>query len=167
MLGAEGRGIYYILISYLWILILIGCLGLEVSNVYSGTRNAEDRPSIFWNSVITGAILGSLLIPAGWAVFSVVPQAFKDVAPGLLFLALLVLPWMMVSRFLIGLTVGLQHIAFFNTLNVLECLIRSGELCHELGRRGRAYVEKHHDAQRIAYQLAGIYRELLAKQGQA
>ncbi len=36
-------------------------------------------------------------------------------------------------------------------------------LRHELGRRGRVYVEKYHDAMKLAHQLKAIYEELLAK----
>ena len=45
---------------------------------------------------------------------------------------------------------------------VLSRLLSDGPWRAELGRRGRAYVEKHHDARTIAKQLLEIYRELLA-----
>lgn len=51
-----------------------------------------------------------------------------------------------------------------NLSEVLERLIKDGELRHQLGRRSRAYVEEHHDAHKIAHQLVAIYEELLSKQ---
>jgi hypothetical protein len=45
----------------------------------------------------------------------------------------------------------------------LEKLATDGKLRHEIGRRGRQYVEKYHDAHKVAHQLVGIYEELLAK----
>jgi O-antigen/teichoic acid export membrane protein len=120
LLGAAGRGVYYLLITYLGALILLGSLGLEVSNVYFGAKNVDDRPSIFWNSVISGAALGSLLIVAGWGLYVISPKAFREVDPRLLTLALMALPFMMVSRFLVGLVLGLQQIIAYNVLNTLE-----------------------------------------------
>ena len=47
--------------------------------------------------------------------------------------------------------------------DVLEQLITNGKWRSELGRRGRAYVEKHHDAFQITCKLKDIYQELLQK----
>ncbi len=44
---------------------------------------------------------------------------------------------------------------------ILSRLLSDGAWRAELGRRGRAYVEKHHDARTIAKQLLEIYRELI------
>lgn len=46
-----------------------------------------------------------------------------------------------------------------NLADVLESLLQSGRLRYEAGRRGRLYVEKHHDAVRLAPRLAEIYRQ--------
>lgn len=46
--------------------------------------------------------------------------------------------------------------------DVLKGLLEDAERRRNLGRQGRAYVEKHHDARKIARQLVGIYEELLA-----
>ena len=50
-----------------------------------------------------------------------------------------------------------------NFANVLADLLKGGKKRHEIGRRSRLYVEKHHDAHKIARDLAAIYEELLAK----
>ena len=50
-----------------------------------------------------------------------------------------------------------------NLADVLGGLLSDGRRRHELGVRGRAYVEKHHDAHKIARQLVGIYEDLLRK----
>lgn len=47
-----------------------------------------------------------------------------------------------------------------NLPQVLAGLLSDGALRTELGRRGRSYVEKHHDARAIARQLLEIYHEL-------
>lgn len=54
-----------------------------------------------------------------------------------------------------------------NLSDVLEQLIRDGELRNELGRRGRAYVAKYHNAVKIADRLKTIYSELLEREGNA
>ena len=50
-----------------------------------------------------------------------------------------------------------------NLSEVLERLVTDGRLRREIGKRGRAYAEKHHDAHKIAHQLLGIYEELLSE----
>ncbi len=47
--------------------------------------------------------------------------------------------------------------------DVLAALIEDGPRRRELGQRGRAYVEKHHDARKVAAQLLEIYEELCAQ----
>jgi len=39
-------------------------------------------------------------------------------------------------------------------------LIQDGDLRHELGKKGRQYVEKYHDAKTVARQLVELYKEL-------
>lgn len=51
-----------------------------------------------------------------------------------------------------------------NLAQVLEPLLRDGTLRHDIGRRSRAYVEKYHDAHKLARELVGIYEELIEKQ---
>jgi len=43
--------------------------------------------------------------------------------------------------------------------NMLK-LIKDGDLRHELGKKGRDYVEKYHDAKLVARQLVELYKEL-------
>lgn len=43
---------------------------------------------------------------------------------------------------------------------VLEPVLRSGALRSELGRRGRSFMEQHHDARRVIPELIEIYREV-------
>jgi glycosyltransferase involved in cell wall biosynthesis len=47
-----------------------------------------------------------------------------------------------------------------NLPDVLSKLLEDGDLRHELGRRGRAYIEKYHDAHLLAKQLVEIYKNL-------
>jgi stage V sporulation protein B len=120
LLGPEGRGIYYLVTTYLGALILIGCLGLEVSNVYFGAKNAGERPGLFWNSLFSGTLLGTLLVVVGGLLFFCVPGALKGVPPMVLGLGLVALPCMMVSRFLTGLVLGSQDIVAYNALGLFE-----------------------------------------------
>ena len=50
-----------------------------------------------------------------------------------------------------------------NLAGVLAGLLDDGKRRHELGQRGREYVEKYHDARRIAKDLVGIYQQLCNK----
>jgi hypothetical protein len=52
-----------------------------------------------------------------------------------------------------------------NLAEVLGPLLVDGPRRRDLGRRGRAYVEQHHDARKLARDLIGIYEELLRRKG--
>ncbi len=52
-----------------------------------------------------------------------------------------------------------------NLADVLEGFLTDGRRRHEIGRRSREYVEKYHDAHKVAQQLVDIYEELLAQKG--
>lgn len=47
-----------------------------------------------------------------------------------------------------------------NLPQVLAQLIEDGQLRHELGQRGRAYVEKYHDAKVLTRELVEVYQQL-------
>lgn len=47
-----------------------------------------------------------------------------------------------------------------NIYDVLKLLIEDAKLRHKLGERGRAYVEKYHDARKIAGELIKVYESL-------
>ena len=47
-----------------------------------------------------------------------------------------------------------------NIYDVLKLLIEDAKLRHELGEKGRAYVEKYHDARKIAGELIKVYESL-------
>lgn len=48
-----------------------------------------------------------------------------------------------------------------NLADVLEPLLKDGRLRYEIGQRSRAYVEKYHDATKLAQKLVEIYRKLI------
>lgn len=50
-----------------------------------------------------------------------------------------------------------------NLAEVLGTLLENGALRHQIGRQSRAYVEKYHDAHKIARDLVKIYEEVIEK----
>ena len=48
-----------------------------------------------------------------------------------------------------------------NLFEVLESLLQDGKRRHEIGKRSREYVEKYHDAIKLAHQLKQIYHEAI------
>jgi hypothetical protein len=48
-----------------------------------------------------------------------------------------------------------------NLVEVLAALLADGPRRHDLGRRGRAYVEQYHEINQVARQLVQVYQELL------
>ena len=120
LMGPEGRGIYYLLVTYMGLLVLSGGFGLEASNVYYGAKSDVDRSSLFWNSVFSGAGLGILMIIVGWLVYVSFPEPFRGLDTKVVHLALFSLPWTMVNLFLIELTLGLQDVIYYNFLSAVQ-----------------------------------------------
>ena len=50
-----------------------------------------------------------------------------------------------------------------NLVDVLTTFMMNGDSRHELGMRGRAYVEEYHDSIKLAQQLKGLYQELIGR----
>lgn len=50
-----------------------------------------------------------------------------------------------------------------NLAEVLGTLLENGDLRYQIGRQSRAYVEKYHDAHKIAHDLVKIYEEVIEK----
>lgn len=50
-----------------------------------------------------------------------------------------------------------------NLTQILADLLENGQKRHEIGRRSRAHIEKHHDAHKIAGDLVVIYEKLISK----
>jgi glycosyltransferase involved in cell wall biosynthesis len=50
-----------------------------------------------------------------------------------------------------------------NLVKVLGDLLEKGYLRHQIGRRSRTYVEKYHDAHKVAKNLVKIYEDLIAR----
>ena len=50
-----------------------------------------------------------------------------------------------------------------NLAEVISSLLKDGQRRYEIGRLSRTYVEKYHDAHKIARKLVAMYEELLAK----
>jgi len=120
LLGPEGRGVYYLLVTYTSLLVLTGGLGLEASNVYFAAKSNVDRSCMFWNSVVSGAILGMLMVITGLIVYLALPGPFRGVEPQLMLLALLALPFTAVNLFLIGLILGFQRVVQYNILSAIQ-----------------------------------------------
>jgi glycosyltransferase involved in cell wall biosynthesis len=53
-----------------------------------------------------------------------------------------------------------------NLAEVVSSLLADGGRRNEIGRCGRAFVERHHDAHAVARQMAGIYEELMGERRQ-
>lgn len=50
-----------------------------------------------------------------------------------------------------------------NLVAVLAALLQNGQRRHEMGRLGRAYIEKYHDAHLVSQQLLTIYAEVIQR----
>ena len=57
-LGAEGRGVYAMVVLVITVLKMISSLGIEVGNVYYLGRNRMEASRLLSNSVVFAVVLG-------------------------------------------------------------------------------------------------------------
>jgi O-antigen/teichoic acid export membrane protein len=159
LLGPEGRGVYYLLVTYVGLLMLSGSFGLDSSNTYFGAKSTADPSSMFWNSIISGGLLGILMICVGWVLYLLFPQLFQGVGRTPLLLALFSLPWLMVNLLVVGLTLGLQHVVSYNVLTAVQrgFVLLFLLLLLPVWRQATAALGAHLVAQVIAATITTIY----------
>jgi O-antigen/teichoic acid export membrane protein len=124
-LGPEGKGIIDLALLVPGMLSLFLSGGINVANVYfAGTRRL-DVPILTENSIkfamlatILGIVIVGILIASGWLLFLV-----PGISIWLVLLAMVGLPFRLLSSYLSGILLGLQRIVTVNMINVVQSLL--------------------------------------------
>lgn len=99
-LGPEGRGDVALLTTIALLSAALANLGVQQANVNFASRSPELRPALTANSLLLSLVLGGVAIAAVAGFIAVVPQARGDADASLLWVALAVIPILILGTYL-------------------------------------------------------------------
>jgi O-antigen/teichoic acid export membrane protein len=116
-LGAEGKGILYLLFLLPTFVVGLGGLGFRASAVYFvGKGNDLRRIAIYLAGF--SVLLGALYAGAGWALRDILGSTIlKGLGPGLIGIALLLIPVTLVRNYTDGFLHGRRRFGLYATLH--------------------------------------------------
>jgi len=127
-LGPTGRGIYALIILIPTVMLKLGSLGIEASNVYFiGSRKYEAK-DVFSNSLLSSILLGVILIFLFLGISYL--SAFKNYLNSnqinifYLWLVVLTIPFSLLSGFLRSIFLGEEKIITFNKISIFQTIIQ-------------------------------------------
>jgi O-antigen/teichoic acid export membrane protein len=99
-LGPEGRGDVALLTTIALLTAALANLGVQQANVNFASRSPELRPALRTNSVVLAALLGGLGVVAVAVLVTAVPAARGTADPALVWVALGVIPILILGSYL-------------------------------------------------------------------
>lgn len=124
VLGPEGKGIYALIVLIPALMLKLGSLGIEATNVYFTGSKRYGIKDIVSNSLLCGILLGSILILLFFGVFHFdIFQnylASNQINSFYLWLVVLTVPFSLLSGFLISIFLGAEKITVYNKINIFN-----------------------------------------------
>jgi len=121
VLGPEGQGAYSLIILVPVLLATMGNLGIGIANVYfGGGKKAK------WGELVSNSLSGSFMLGISLAViflfyFTIFhPSFLKGVEPRAVFLAILVLPFSLLTTYFTGVLLGQNRIKEYNLIHLIH-----------------------------------------------
>lgn len=124
VLGPSGKGSYALIILIPTLLLILGNLGIGISNVYLGGKKKYNWGDITSNSLISALGLGTILIIAFLIYFLNFPPSFlKDIEPQCILLVTLVLPFSFLTMYFNHILLGQNRIKEYNLVRLSQSSI--------------------------------------------
>jgi len=123
LLGPGGRGLYAVLVSFLAVLTLLGNMGISVSNTYYASRSDYALSTLFWNSLLGGLLIGSILSGIALLVRTGAPLLLSGVGDTLFWLGVVGLPVTMALQFLYPLILGIRDYRTYNLILLAQGMV--------------------------------------------
>ena len=119
ILGAEGRGIYAMVVLVVTILKMVSSLGVEIGNVFFLGRDRIAGEKLLSNSIVFSFILGFLAICLFFIFNRITNLSYlNDIPGGILATAVPALPFMLLWTTISYIYMGRKQIAMYNVLQV-------------------------------------------------
>jgi len=127
VLGPTGKGIYALIILISEIMLKLGSLGIEASNIYFTGRKRYEIKNIVSNSLIITFFIGIVLILFFFGIFHLpIFKSFlnlNQIKPLHLWLAVLITPFSLIFGFLLSIFLGREEIVKYNKINIFKSVL--------------------------------------------
>lgn len=123
-LGPKGKGMYTLIILIPIVMSKLGSLGIEAANVYFTGSKKYKIEDIVSNSLLSSILLGSILLLLFFTIYrlSILQNFLKSNQLNDIYLwfAVLAVPFLLLSGYLIGIFLGKEEIIIYNKINILQ-----------------------------------------------
>ncbi len=116
-LGAAGLGAFAVLNVTVAVAAQIGCAGLPSANTYFVSRDKRTLARVGTNSLVFAFIVGGALALALSLLVTTRPALLSDIPPILVIVALVSLPFQLVTLLLLGLLLPLNRVGSLNMMD--------------------------------------------------
>jgi len=121
LLGPEGKGIYTMAALLPSLIVTFGNLGIGPATVYYVARKQHRYQEILGNNILFGVVISFIGVLAGLIMILFFRQSiFPGVAPGYLFLAIIIIPVKIFFSYLNYILLGTQRIKEFNLISIFQ-----------------------------------------------
>ncbi|PIR72399.1 MAG: hypothetical protein COU42_01470 [Candidatus Nealsonbacteria bacterium CG10_big_fil_rev_8_21_14_0_10_36_24] len=100
-LGPDGLGVYNLFLTISGISLLLGNLGVGNASIYLMNKKKESPVQLFSNSLIFGVLWGIILSGLFYLIYLVFPSLVSGLSKGYVFLAILVIPIILLYNYLL------------------------------------------------------------------
>ena len=100
-IGPDGVGVYNLFLAIAGISLLLGNLGIGNASIYLMNKEKKNPAQLFSNSLIFGTIWGIILAGLFYLIYLVFPSLVSGLPKNYIFLALLILPVILLYNYLL------------------------------------------------------------------
>lgn len=120
-IGAEGRGVYSLILTIVGLLSLLMGGGLNCSNIYHTGKDKEKAAIIFSNSILFGIGISILI----WLMYYALPQkvvslAFRGVDENYINFTIFLVIITIFSSYFASIYLGLQEFTYYNLFSLVQ-----------------------------------------------
>lgn len=125
ILGPEGKGAYSLIILLPTILVLVGNLGIGLSNTYFGRRAKYAWTDLTSNSVLAAFILGIFWVLCFLAYYYFFnPSFLSEIKSTDLLIAIFVVPFSLLITYCISILLGQDRIKEYNLVSISQVTLQ-------------------------------------------
>lgn len=121
VLGPTGRGEFALLILIPTFIVMIGSLGIEVSNIYFTGSNKYNIKYIISSSLISAVLFGLIGIVITFLCFDYIQEIFlKDVHASYLKITIFCVPFLLLNTYFLNILLGKKFVFKYNMANIFH-----------------------------------------------
>jgi len=121
ILGPTGKGIYSLVILIPSLLMLVGSLGINISNIYYIGKKRFKEEDLASNSILFGIGIGTLIIVLSLVFLNYYPNLFfKDIELKYLKIIIFIVPFLLIQSFFASILLIKGKVLEFNLISIFR-----------------------------------------------